>query len=769
MALEQWALESLEAGASFDEIFRKVIDGSDAVAVLGIGVSLCLAHPGASLEAAFPLITCPYLWRWEIQRRIHDGSSLNTIGNWYQHRHELSAVQALNEKAHRKYEIRQLILYFVFSGDPALVERFTDAIRSFPDRLPFSYEEEKSNAGYVEALCEKMSLFAEQADPQYLKTAPTPDGEHTQVWIEPPSLQKEEYKAQQAQNDQRTQWIAVAMWADKSLKGGVVDRQFSLTEALAKARGWDRLDLFDGATDLFDDHHHAAAVVGTAFVVAKHSPALEWTADVSSWCLDVFDRAATGPEADDRYSVRDSVLLLHPAVFAAHGYAALVARGYEVERCQLALLNLATDTLGGVQLAVAASAKDYAEARPNFYWVLVSLMLTQCVVLRDSIPNFHSIRWDEEEADRKLNLLEQAETALGTGQSPSLPAIPMPWVKGTALFRRMRRDTGGYVQNDMIFLWDKAGKILPHLCFQPLLADRGRRAKTLKLVSDLLELTFQEIVPPFAKSKRDHGSNTPFEWVFAFSAWCGGLCVHLTLDEARRLILKPIWARDSETALLIMQTLLRTFMIRALLQPPEINDDHILLWSEIGEWLFNHPEWTDNRGGDYLDREFTSCAFSLLFCAAGDFGPLICGIDPGWPHLGKFLRVIERAIREFGLNETLYIAVITFLKHGGMDLLPEPALVWLDDVVTKKKGDQGFWQANGENTAELLKRLIAEKNTLLMPEHRKLITSIADILVDDGVRGATLYPVIRMTNAPTTTTVGRIDYSPLGAEPVPQR
>jgi hypothetical protein len=312
----------------------------------------------------------------------------------------------------------------------------------------------------------------------------------------------------------------------------------------------------------------------------------------------------------------------------------------------------------------------------------------------------------------------------------------MPWVKGTALFRRMRRDTGGYVQNDMIFLWDKAGKILPHLCFQPLLADRGRRAKTLKLVSDLLELTFQEIVPPFAKSKRDHGSNTPFEWVFAFSAWCGGLCVHLTLDEARRLILKPIWARDSETALLIMQTLLRTFMIRALLQPPEINDDHILLWSEIGEWLFNHPEWTGNRGGDYLDREFTSCAFSLLFCAAGDFGPLICGIDPGWPHLGKFLRVIERAIREFGLNETLYIAVITFLKHGGMDLLPEPALVWLDDVVTKKKGDQGFWQANGENTAELLKRLIAEKNTLLMPEHHKLITSIADILVDDGVRGA---------------------------------
>jgi hypothetical protein len=200
--------------------------------------------------------------------------------------------------------------------------------------------------------------------------------------------------------------------------------------------------------------------------------------------------------------------------------------------------------------------------------------------------------------------------------------------------------------------------------------------------------------------------------------------------------LKPIWAQDSETALLIMQTLLRTFMIRALLKPAEIKDDHIRLWSEMSEWLFNHPEWTANRGGDYLDREFTSCAFSLLFCAAGDFGPLICGIDPGWPHLGKLLPIIERAIRELGLNETLYIAVITFLKRGGMDLLPEPALAWLNDVVMKKKGDQGFWQANGENTVELLKRLIAEKTALLTPEHRRLITSIADILVDDGVRGA---------------------------------
>lgn len=49
MALEQWALEQLDKGAAFEEVFRKVVEGDDSVAALGIGVSLCLAHPSTSL------------------------------------------------------------------------------------------------------------------------------------------------------------------------------------------------------------------------------------------------------------------------------------------------------------------------------------------------------------------------------------------------------------------------------------------------------------------------------------------------------------------------------------------------------------------------------------------------------------------------------------------------------------------------------------------------------------------------------------------------
>jgi hypothetical protein len=735
MALEQWALEKLAAGVPFDDIFRKIIEGHDSVAALGIGVSLCLAHPGASLGAAFPLVTCPDLWEWDIQRIVLESSPTNQIGNWHQYQFQLTAVRNLNQKPHRKLDIRHLVPYFVYSGDKRLTKKFAKSVRGFPKRVPVSYEEERRNPAHMAALREKMVLFAEQADPRYWKTAPTADGQHVQFWNEPPSLQKQKYKDQQQTHIQQNEFLSVALWANKSLEAGDINDQLSLQDALVKARKWDAPELFDARKDSFEERHRAAAVAGTAYVAAKNCPAETWTDELASWCLDVLERAATGPEEADEVTVRSTMLLMHPAVFAAHGYSALLARGYEVEQCQSALLSLTTDTLRGVQLAVFASAKLYAAARPDFYWVMFALMVEQCIVPRDEIPNFHSVVWDQAEADRKLALLNQAETVLGSNDSPILPSIPMPWIKGVTGSRRARGDTKGYVRNDTIFLWDLAGKLLSDLCLDPILAHAERRVQFLKLVSELLELTIQEIMPPFAKSKRDYRGQTPYEWVFEFSAWCGRLCICLTPDEAKSVILSRIWSQDSDTALQIMQSLMRIFMIRAFLRPAEIADEHVALWSDMVAWLFTSPEWASDRG-DYLDREFTQCAFTTLFCVVPDFSPIVCGIEPGWPHLGKFLPIIERAICEFGLNVTLYHAVIAFLKRGGIDLLPEPALAWLCSVIAAKKGDRDFWEANGEQTVELLKLLISQKGDLLKSEHHRVIALIADILIDEGVRGA---------------------------------
>ena len=738
MALEQWALERMEANASFDETFQQVVLGHESVAILGIAVSLCLAHPTRSENGAFALVTCPHLWGWDIARvSLDSGSPTNEMADWNRYSVQLRALRALNRKQHRKYDIRHLLPYFVFSPDEELRERYAAAVRSFPDHLPFSYDEERTDARHVEATRERMRLFAEQADPGNWKASPTPDGEQTQIWNEPPLLKTQKYVEQQQHHEQLGEYSTVAMWARKTLEEDRLDQRMSVANGVAKVSAWNKPELFDARPlNELNEKQRAAAVAGAAFVAARHCPAPEWTPELSQWCLDILDRAATGPEVEHDLSSRGGALYMHPATFAAYGYSALLTRGYKTRHCQEALFGLAVDALQGVQNSVASSAAYYAAAMPNFYWMLFDLLLRQCIVHKDEIPDFYSVSWSEPEADWKLALLARSEGFLQSGSAPQLPSIPAPWVQSGQTRRRARRDTQGYVRNDLVFLSNLADGFIKVAMIEPLLNDPSRRQEILRLVGELLDWTVQETVPPFAKNRRDSGGSPPFEWIFEFSAWCGRLAAHLSAGEVRSAFLDRVLNLDTDTALLIMQSFMRAFVIEAFLHETALDEDHLSLWGKMCDWVFGSPKWTREWAREHIGREFAGCAFLMLFCFVSDFTPPLCGIDPGWSPLPRFCGVIERAIREFGRNRVLYVAVTTFLKKGGFGLLPDPALGWLLEIVQATKQDAEFWLANGEDTVELLKQLIAAETKVLTPEDHKSIALISDILIDNGVRGA---------------------------------
>ena len=740
MALEQWAFERIESGANFQQVLRSVIEGNESVAVLGLGVSLCLAYPDKSLECSYPLITCPYIWQWDIARLTQDSSGMppNEIGNWHQNRLELTGVRSLNKKPHRKRDIRSLVPYFVLCRDKGLKRKYERAIRRFPQRLPFVFEEEKADQGHVEAVRERMRLFAEQGDPKHWKVAPTEDGKHFQIWNEPPSLKKEEYQAQQKEYTQLNEYIALALWAQRTLESGKLEDRFSVEEGINNAKRLDDPPLFEyrfGPADL-TQNQRAAAVSGAAFVAARYSSEATWNIEVADWCFNVFERAAATVESPDGTSVRSAILGAHPAIFASFGFSALLARGYEPDRCKIMILNLAVDALENVVAAVFKAAKFYIATQADFYWTLFDLGVRQCFVPAEAIPSFHSVTWEIDESERQLRLIERAEGLISSGTQPDLPAVPMPWIKTNELSSPQLTGTKGYTKSESQFLFNLAPKIIFNACIDQILAEPRRRGQFLALVGQLLDWTIQEVVPPFAASKRDYAGNAPYEWVFSFSSWCGKVCTHLTLAECREEILARIPTRDNELALLIMQSLIPSFMIEGLLLPKEIPEERIVIWREITQWIYNNDEWRGGKAVGHLDREFQTCAFSTLFCAAPDFSPLVCGIEAGWPHLRKFQSIIERSIREFGQHQSLYLAVTVFLKAGGIDLLPKPALTWLCDIAVAKKQDEIFWQSNGEDTVEVIKLLIEKKKAELRSEDLKSITLIIDILVDNGVRGA---------------------------------
>lgn len=71
-----------------------------------------------------------------------------------------------------------------------------------------------------------------------------------------------------------------------------------------------------------------------------------------------------------------------------------------------------------------------------------------------------------------------------------------------------------------------------------------------------------------------------------------------------------------------------------------------------------------------------------------------------------------------------------------MDLLPDPRLGWLLDIVQARKTQKAFWEDNGDQTVDLLKSVVEKKTAGLTPATRPTIALICDILVDNGGRGA---------------------------------
>jgi len=735
MALELWAFERIDAGDNFAEVFRKVLEGSDSVAALGLAVSLCFAYLDKSIEQLLPLITCPHIWIWDLVRYTHDRSSMpaNEIGDWVRYRYLLKAVRELNRRPHRQFWIRDMVPYFVFYHDAFLKERYTAGIRSFIEKLPFEYAEDRSNEARVAGLKKTMSWHVEQADPQFWHCEPTEDGKNIKIWNDPPSANSQERLQLLEHHTQLNRYIRLVLWAQKSMDGDKLDDSVTLAEALAEAKDLDFKNLFDDVKGSVEEDHRRAAVAGVAYVLARFADADLWDETTAIWTLSTLLRAAEYRGFDDMM-YRGSNLSMHPHIFAVHGFAALMARGYEVEQCQSALLKFALAPLEAVLEAVATSAKFYAVKNPEFYWVIFSLFVRQCIIKKDALPNYHSPYLDEAEAARNTALLEAAEEALAKGLIPKLPAVPLPWLRLNDRNAADNPDAFGFERNQVCFQWHIARRTILQANLDVLLATPERCSEFLTLVEQMVAMTIQEIVPPFAKSHRDNKGNTPFEWVFSFFHWLGMVASHLSAADIERIVLKPLIVTDNETALLAMRSFAPSYLAHSLLPPAVITDEAFATWEKIAEWIIENPE--GKSLGQYVDREFSCCVFILLFCFSGDFQPLVCVVDEHWPALDRFKHIIEKVVRKFGTNPDLYLGVLRFFKKGGLEMIPEPGLLWLREIALAKKQDQDFWQINGEETVEILKLILEEKTQSLSAAHREIISFITDILVDNGVRGA---------------------------------
>ncbi|MDR4515612.1 hypothetical protein, partial [Nitrosomonas sp.] len=600
----------------------------------------------------------------------------------------------------------------------------------FIERLPYEYAEDQSDKAQETALIKSMNWFVAQADPQFWHVEPTEDGTQIKIWNSPPSENSQERIEQLEKHTQMSRYLRLALWAQKSLEGDQLECNVTLEEALAEAQKFDSENILEDGQNYYQEINREAAVAGTAYALARFAESDLWDETTATWTFDTLLCAAAFRNFSD-LTYRGTILSRHPLIFSVYGLSALLARGYEIKKCQSALLNLALSPLESVAEAVATSAKHYSTEYPEFYYVLFDLFMQQCIVERNALPNYNTPYWNEAETARNLILLETAEATLNNRSVPHFPTVPLPWLEQENRSSAETPDTFGFTRNSHCFQWNLAERTILRAHFDTMLVTPQRHLQFMALVEQLVAMTIQDIIPPYAKSNRDHHENTPFEWVFSFFHWFGKVASRLSATEVERIALKPLLATDNKAALLAMQSFAPSYLAHSILSPVVITNDAFATWKKIADWIILNPE--GKIQGEHVDREFSLCVFILLFCYSDGFRPLDCVVEEGWEPLNRFKPIIEKVVRKFGTNPHLFLGIIRFFKKGGLDFIPEPGLSWLCEITLAKKKDQDFWRKNGDETIEILKLTLSKKAAILSAAHRESISFITDILVDNGI------------------------------------
>ena len=725
MALEYWAFKRIEYGDDFAETLQKIVEGHESAAALGLAVSLCIAQKDKELEHILPLITCPYVWEWDLYRfsdELHD-RNYNELCNWGQDRYMLSAVQKLNQKPHRKFFIGAMTGYLKLLGDEDLIERYAAGIRSFPERLPFEYEEDKLNEESVDNLRKSMEWWVEQGDPQYWHCESTGEGKNVTLLYKPPSVNVPE-------------WLLY--WAQNCLEKNELQQDFTLNEALSAAKELDTNDVFkgNGNEDEYERIQIAGAVAGVAYVLAKFAKEETWDDITAMWVTNTLRRAAAFTDNANKSLIIGPFLSKHPLILAVHGNAALIMRGHNLGNTQRELFNLVLNSFDAVAETISMYTDNFAHQSPQLHWELFVLLVNRCMFTEHTTPNYDSTDKNGDKQKYHSLLISNAEKALATGIASPLPQIPLPWVKKSDR-QPETTDYSGYERNSVQFLTDLAMITVLQANIPSLISDNSQRQQILRLLEQMVSVTFQQLLTPFEGVLQENFEKPQlewFEWLRSYFLWLGKFAQYLSAKEIEKVILRPIFTADKKNALLAMEYFSSGYAKNHILPPADPSNDTLALWDKMADWVIENSEDNDLK---YVDRESSHCVLTLLFYFQDNFEePPTCLAESGWKHLPRFEKIFERVVEKFGNNKAFYFKFMCFMQEGGLDFIPGPGIKWLHKIAMDKRHDRQFWSANGDVTVSVLNLIFEKKGKELTDEHRKILTSIIDLLVENGVPGA---------------------------------
>ncbi len=381
MALEVWIEEQIEKGRDCDELYSKILTGSNCVAVLGICLGVAMAYPEKCLKSALPLICSPAIWRMDIDRYSSDlscvsGSFIFDPLGWHKHIYE--AQDERNKRPQRSRDIRSFALLYMLCEDSVVRNKFERAASQFVNELPFLFKEEKEDSNLVESLRKNMELYQLYGNIDNYRAARVED--HLQIWFEPPESLRKKNEEELKPIIETQRLISLGFWAEKSIELGSAAEGMSLEEAVAAVKEIQKPGDFSVPYDYSDFPSilrlQAIAGVASAILIVDYQSAEDL--GLIDWCKSILLSAAC-MRYDGVYS-KETIIPQNPKVSAGRGLGIIFTHCREVDKnIGLHILWLVCDPYVKTVKVVFAGLRDVWTVDESLCWNALSLGLSLCL------------------------------------------------------------------------------------------------------------------------------------------------------------------------------------------------------------------------------------------------------------------------------------------------------------------------------------------------------------------------------------------------------
>ena len=744
MALEHWAFAEVEKGRDIDDVIRDVVDGHQSSAVLSIAVALVLSGQRVS-AVTLPLLTSQLLWHFDMQRYVLERSTApNLIGfTKPSDRPHYDAVKAANERPARQLELRSVAMLGVIAHDEVIREAVQQAIQTFPQDLPFEFEEIAQNEEAVRSLRRTAEIWAEIGKPENYVAQRAPDGSGIYVKVENPTASDPDVKAVVARSTRMNEQAALFVWVHECFeKAGLSDR-LTVSDAIERARKIDRPDLFTLPYHMAEaDDMDSGAVAGVAAAV------LAFAADANEselgWSEAVTYRAATTPE-EPKHFFAGSHPFHHPVQYAANGLGALIRRNIRTASAKPALLSVASHPLEEISaLAVREAMSCWTIDKP-FAWSALNLGIRLSIgEIRDRLPSVYGY----DHATTPARIREAVETAIAElGAPPSAPTLqklPPPWERASATRpgMRMRGRKGqvelGWRRPDIFFRWDFMPKVLKGIPIGNIMADPDYWSAFVDFCRDMISWTVEHLAPSWRDADSDRHeslSHDLYEWRRSLFGFLGQVAMRLEVSEVEELILGPVFGLEDELATSLLDPLLDMVVCIGILDSPQASQSALAILGRCISRLLEHGDWRGrNRDGHIYGFDLPSIVRTVLMVRVEALGAVRFA-NGDWHDIGLVLPTIDPFIRAVG---DIPAVTNNFLRLCERANEFYPASLFAEQmtaILAQQNGTPAGWHHSTiPSRIAAVVQLLAEEAHPLPASLARSLLMILDRLVDMGDR-----------------------------------